>query len=168
MGRCDRLLDFCSGSGHIGYFLLAHGFCRTVAMCDIDAEAIRAAQFTAEVNEISNRVTAYVSDGLASIPKSERWDVVVANGPHVVPHKPEDTDIVEFDPGWRVHHDFYSSVRKFMKPGGKTLLIESAADSDAGTFEPMVLAGGGKMVGAYHLADFLGRPQPQYVIISQW
>ena len=81
-GRC---LELCSGPGFIGFALLAAGVCDSLTLADVNPRALDAVRATVDhpANAwLRNRTTAYLSDGLAGVPASDMWDLVVSNPPH--------------------------------------------------------------------------------------
>lgn len=135
-----RVFEWCAGPGFIGFSLLGHGLCETLCLADINPQAVEACRRTIDDNRLSARVAAYHSDNLASIPASEQWDLVVSNPPHFVDHFIG--DLRGHDPDWRIHHDFYATVGKHLKPGGVLVLQENNRGSTTETFRPMIEASG--------------------------
>jgi hypothetical protein len=164
---CERIFEFCAGPGYIGYSLLAGGFCDKLTLADVNPLAVQAAAHTREYNMLTHLVNIYLSDGLADIPESESWDLVVGNPPHwhtkMLPQ-----DIIKYDPGWSVHRSFYSQAKKFMKPKGRVVLLENALASNAETFEPMILKGGGRLVEVEACRSVTGKESQFYYILSEW
>jgi hypothetical protein len=169
MAPCERLCEFCSGVGYVGYSLLARRYCHTLCCVDLDTPSIEAVKVTAEFNGISDRVTAYVSDGLGQVPRSERWDIVVCNPPQLLPRVPSDTDTaVTFDPEWRLHRNLYANLKRFMNPRGLAMLMEARYESNASTFESMIKQGGGRIVAEVPAKDFRGREDDRYFLVTEW
>jgi SAM-dependent methyltransferase len=130
ISRCKRVLEFCAGPGYLGYFLLAHGFCETLVLSDISPSAIAAARHTARYNQCEHLVTSYISDCLRDVPSSERFDLVVINPPaHLPPASPSATNVVDHDPAWRVHREFYGEVGAYLSAGAYVIAIEDSASS---------------------------------------
>ena len=78
--------------------------------------AVTACRRTIADNGLGGRVTVYHSDNLMAIPIEERWDLVVGNPPffdngafHLRAH----------DRGWRLHREFFATIGRFLRPGGK-------------------------------------------------
>jgi methylase of polypeptide subunit release factors len=169
IGRCERLCDFCSGVGYIGYSLLARRYCKTLCCVDVNAKSIEAVRVTAEFNGVSDLVIGYVSDVLRNVPSDERWDIVVCNPPQLLPRVVTDTDTaITFDPHWHLHRTFYANLKSFMNPGGLAIVMEARYESDATTFEAMIKGGGGRIVAALPAKDFRGREDDRYFLITQW
>ena len=168
IGPRERLLDFGSGPGYIGYSLLAAGWCDSLVLADIDAEAIATARHTAAFNGIEDRVTAYVSDALDHIPSAERWDLVVANPPHFLPDPGRVEDAQVFDRDWSLHRRFYDALDRHMRPGGLAILVENRAGSDPELFAEMIRAGGGRPLAVHPGTDVRGQPNGLYYQLSEW
>lgn len=165
--RCERLFEFCAGPGYIGYNLLANGFCERLVLSDINPEAVEAAKYTARYNGIEHLLNIYLSDGLDQIPEDERWDLVVSNPPQFRQRVEREPDLShDFD--WVLHRRFYSSVKKFVKPGGHAVMVEDRGHSTPEVFEPMIRAGGGRLVATLPGRDLCGREFEKYYIMSEW
>ena len=80
----DCCLDWCSGPGFIGYNLLDHEICRTLHLVDHYQPGIDCAKKTIDNLPIQFKdcVHAHQIDDLALLPKSQMFDLVVANPPH--------------------------------------------------------------------------------------
>ena len=166
--RCERLFEFCAGPGYIGYNLLANGFCERLVLSDINPEAVGAAQYTAKFNGVEHLVEIYLSDGLDQIPADERWDLVVANPPAFGRRVESEPDLIAYDAEWALHRRFYASVKKFMKPGGHAVMVEDLGYSTPEVFEPMIRAGGGRLVATLPGTDLRGNRFEKYYILSAW
>jgi len=164
--QCPRLFEFCAGPGYIGYSLLAHGFCASLTLADVNPVAVEAAKKTAHFNGIEHRVAVYLSNGLEQIPASERWDLVVGNPPHFV-HWTGQSRLRCEDPGWELHKRFYSQVKRFLNPGAHVLLQENALGSSAEVFIPMIREGGGEHIDTLPGPD-IGAGGKMYYILSRW
>jgi hypothetical protein len=134
--RLPRVFEWCAGPGFIGFSMLGHKLCDTLCLADINPEAVAACRRTIRANNLANRVTVYLSDNLRTIPRSERWDLVVSNPPHFADQFAG--NLLAHDPGWRLHREFFAAVEPFLKPGGVIVLQEQNAGSTAETFRPMI------------------------------
>jgi hypothetical protein len=135
-----RVFEWCAGPAFIGFSLLGHGLCESLCLADVNPEAVEACRRTIADNALAAEVSVYLSDNLASIPPSERWDLIVSNPPHFV-----DAffgDLRGHDPDWRIHRGFYSAVEPHLNPGGIILLQENNRGSTAETFRAMIEAAG--------------------------
>jgi len=78
MPRQARVFEWCAGPAFIGFALLGYGFCDSLAVADVNPEAVDACRRTVEDNGLGGRVAVYHADNLDGIPAAERWDLVVA------------------------------------------------------------------------------------------
>jgi hypothetical protein len=168
IGKCERIFDFCAGPGYIGYHLFASGYCRSLALADINPEATAVARHTALYNGIEDVVTVYTSDGLDQIPTTEKWDLVVATSPVVPGTEGGSSNLINYDRSGTLQLRFYGSVRKFMKPGGLILAQYTRTDSNPNYFRPMIEAGGGQIVDVFISKDFCGIEGDRYYLLSSW
>jgi 16S rRNA G1207 methylase RsmC len=164
---CKRLFEFCSGPGYVGYSLLAYGFCHTLALADLNSAAVEAARATANFNGLQHRVSIYASDGLADIPPDERWDVVVGIPP-CTEGTPPPGEIRYHDSDYSIHRRFYADVRHHMRPGGRIVIRESIGEADPRIFEPMIRAGGGRLVTIQTASTLRGERMGLYYVVSEW
>ena len=142
-GPIGRVFEFCAGSGFIGFSLLAHGLCDSLALADVNPHAVRALRETVRRNCLGDRVEVYHSDGLANIPDSERWNLVVGNPPHFgKPFYRYRKSLITDDPQWLLHWNFYREVARFLADGGSVLLQENSKGSSPDDFLPMLQEGG--------------------------
>jgi hypothetical protein len=123
--------EWCAGPAFIGFALLAEGLCGRLCVADINPAAIAYARKTIQSGELEKRVVAYVSDNLASVPKEERFDLVVANPPGFFSINPchQDyerlsSDIKAVDPGWQIRARFYEEIRPHLDTGAYLLIGE--------------------------------------------
>lgn len=150
LGRVNRACEFCSGPGFIGFSLLANGLCDSLCLVDVNKDAIEACRYTIRKNGLSSRAKAYVSDGLKAVPRSERWDLIVSNPPHLDGTEKEyGMDLIAIDPGWRIHREFYRNASKFLKPGGSIIFVENEVGSSAEQWYRLIRANGLKPVRSF-------------------
>lgn len=127
----EKVFEWCAGPGFIGFALLAEGICDSVCFADVNPVAIAAVQRTINKNGLHERVTAYVSDNLLSVPAHEQFDLVVGNPPNFGYVNPEHPmynywkgDLRPHDPGWKLHQRFYDQIADHLKPGAHVLIEE--------------------------------------------
>jgi SAM-dependent methyltransferase len=140
MPRQARVFEWCAGPAFIGFALLGYGFCDSLALADVNPEAVEASRRTVADNGLAGRVAVYHSDNLDGIPATERWDLVVGNPPHFADTSPG--QLRYHDAEWRLHRRFFESVGRFLKPGGMIVLLENNLGSTADTFREMIEAVG--------------------------
>jgi 16S rRNA G966 N2-methylase RsmD len=142
-GRVGRVYELCSGPGFIGFSLLAHGLCDSLALADVNPNAVAALRETVRRNGLADRVSVYQSDGLTDIPRDEQWDLVVGNPPHFAkPFYVNRKSLITDDLQWRLHRGFYRDVAGHLTDGGSVLLQENSKGSTPDDFLPMLDAGG--------------------------
>jgi predicted RNA methylase len=144
MPKQKRIFEWCSGPGFISFSLLAHGFCDTLCLADINPDAVASCKRTVRANKLSDRVSVYQSDNLKNIPRSEKWDLVISNPPHFVDQY--EGDLRAHDPNWRIHRDFFAAIGDFLTAGGVIVLQENNRGSTVETFRQMIEQSGLKIV----------------------
>jgi SAM-dependent methyltransferase len=165
--RCERVLEFASGPGYAGYSLLANGFCRTLALTDVNPAAIQAARVTANFNRIDHLVSIYLSDALDSIPAEERRDIVISTPPwSSAPRTPNETRWE--DPEFDIHRRFYAQVKNFMRPGGHVVMLEGSGESRPDIFTEMIENGGGEVIDVFPAVALNGDRMYPYYVVSRW
>lgn len=141
IGKVDHVFEYCAGPGFIGFSLLANDLCNRLTLADINLEAVAAVKETIKNNRLENKVAVYQSDCLDNIPKSEQWDLVVGNPPwHLCSKSKGDIKVCDFN--GRVHEQFYRDIKKFLKPGGSILFIESTEYTRPERFKAMARKNG--------------------------
>lgn len=159
MPKQRRAFEWCAGPGFIGFSLLAHGLCDTLCLADINPEAVEACRRTLALNALGDKVTVHLSDNLNSIPKGERWDLVVSNPPHFVDQYVG--NIRAHDQDWRIHREFFGAIGSFLSPNGVVVLQENNAGSTADTFRDMIEQVGLKIV-------FVQGAEPRRTAVSRF
>lgn len=146
--QVDRLFEMCCGPAFIGFTLLARGLCRSLCLADINPQAVEACRRTISDNDLGNRVSVYLSDGLAAIPAHEQWDMAVGSPPFFSKSGPRadrikkairfsGSDLLWLDKDWQIHRDFYLNAGKHVLPGAHILILESrwgSRENDFTTF----------------------------------
>lgn len=161
-GKVGRAFEFCAGPGFIGFSLLAHGLCDSLTVADVNPAAVAALRETVRRNGLADRVSVYLSDGLADIPADERWDLVVSNPPHFATQRREQPSIITDDPDWKLHRDFYAGVSRFLNPGGAVLIQENAEGSAPADFIPMMA---GNELEYVRSLSYFGHGRPNFYFL---
>jgi predicted RNA methylase len=136
MSRQQRLFEWCSGPGFIGFSLLASGICETLCLADINPKAVASCRKTVRVNGLEDRVSVYESNNLRSIPRTEKWSLVVSNPPHFIDQY--EGDIRAHDPDWQIHREFFQTIGGFLERDGVVVLQENNAGSTVESFRQMI------------------------------
>jgi hypothetical protein len=125
------VFEWCAGPGFIGVGLLAEGMCDSLCLADINPDAIKCVKRTIEANQLQDRVRAYVSDNMESVPEHEHFDLVVGNPPSFYAVNPAHPSYVNIkgdirgnDPDWKIHEGFYSRIAPFLNPNALVLVLE--------------------------------------------
>jgi methylase of polypeptide subunit release factors len=149
-----RVFEWCTGAGFIGFSLLAHGLCKTLCLSDINMEAVACCLKTIHENKLYASVTLYHSDNLDSIPKSEKWDLIVGNPPHFYEkRKLRASKLLYLDKDWNLHQRFYSKIDNFLSHDGLILLQENSQGSSCKTFREMIKKNGFRIIHTSFIPD---------------
>lgn len=150
-GHVGRVFELCAGAGCIGFSLLAHGLCDSLALSDINPVAVEAARETVRRNGLDDKVAVHLSDGLAQVPAGESCDLFVANPPFFTdprvsflrePWVPAGAGLRSMDPGLKLHRRLYEDLGRFLRPGGSALIQGCSAAQPPQAILPLVEAGG--------------------------
>lgn len=154
-GRVDRMCEFASGPGFIGFSLLAEGLCEHLTLIDCNRQAVDVCLRTAEENGLTERVSAHVSDSPEAVPDHERWDLVVGNPPHFKGSKEDYAkDFLSIDPDWSIHRRFYRDVPRFLSSGGSVLLLENLEGSNRNTWSDIIESSSLELVKCFRYRTF--------------
>jgi len=146
-GKVGRVCEFACGPAFLGFSLLGNGLCDTLCLTDVNPAAVKSCQRTVIENGLEDKVTVYLSDGLKSIPKSETWDLAVSNPPHF---RGEFTrDLINVDPGWDIHREFYRNVSRNLIPGASILFYENLKGSSPKLWQRMIAEAGLEFVKCF-------------------
>ena len=80
--KYQRTFEWCAGFGVIGFEILGQGLTEELYFSDCFELAVQNCMSVAQRNNIDNRVFSYLSSTIENLPKTELWDLVVANPPH--------------------------------------------------------------------------------------
>jgi hypothetical protein len=145
--RFARAFEWCSGPGFVGYATLAHGICESLCLADFFGPAVTAARYTAKANGVEARVSIYQGDNLSALPSHESFDLVLGNPPHfpirnMTEFSCNNDPRIYVDEGWRVHRQFFSTIRKHLTRDGLIVLSENTWGSHLETFREMIESSG--------------------------
>ena len=121
--RFKRCFEWCAGPAWIGFWLLEVGICEELVAADINARAV-------EMVNMTGGATAYLSDNMKTIPKDEKFDLVVSNPPNYcniqashplgyLRHDQRPSDV-----GWDIHRDFYATIGPYLNVGAELWISE--------------------------------------------
>ena len=131
-----KCLEWCAGLSSISFSLLDRKNVEECVLMDIFEEALINAKKNAVSNNISSKINYYVCDEIKKIPKTEKFDLVVANPPHASSslwHDPSDNVLKEIeghhrrlvvDKDWTIHREFFENIPLYLLPGADLYISE--------------------------------------------
>ncbi|HWP27390.1 MAG TPA: methyltransferase [Xanthobacteraceae bacterium] len=127
-GRHDLdVLDMFAGSGVVGFCLLKEAGIRSISFCDVNYWAIRSMRMTVARRHDLKAEGIYLSEGLAQVPSSAKFDLIVGNPPHADRSLDGPDWLPGSDPKWEAHHLFFRDAYKHLRSDGRIIFIESAS-----------------------------------------
>ncbi|WP_188911821.1 methyltransferase domain-containing protein [Salinarimonas ramus] len=121
--REARALDIFTGSGVFALYLAARG-CRALGV-DILPEAVRCAQHNAAANNLGDRASFVLGNGLSAVLDEGRFDIVTACPP-LLPGRPEGPlEGALFDERLGSTHRFVSELPRVLASKGRAYLFLS-------------------------------------------
>ncbi len=141
-GRCERVLDLCSGTGIAG--LYASRLAGRVVAADINPRATEYARFNARLNAIGN-LEARTGD-LWDAAAGETFDLVVGHPPYVPIFRQKWIFHSGGVDGEQICQKIISGLPGHLKPGGRYCGLMMSSDRKDGTVESRVRA----WLGAAH------------------
>lgn len=135
----NRGFEWCAGCGTIGFEILGQGISEHMVFSDYYDHAIHNCLTTAEYNNISKKVTGYISATIAGIPSTEKWDLVVGNPPHAwnmdetaaslqnsdVPvHMQDNIMRLLVDHNMETHKEFFANIRPRLSDDADIFIAE--------------------------------------------
>ncbi len=167
----DRAYEWCSGSAPIGFAMLDLDIANHITLADKFELAVNDCNHTLVTNDITHKGEAFLSDTVAGIPDTGKWDLVVSNPPHcetVSWDSSEHHKRILGDPEWKTHEEFYANIRPRLTDDAELFIIEHTANymelfmpmaTEAGLelwdVYPMTMESTQKL-GAYHNPDAEG------------
>ena len=128
----DAVLEIGTGSGVQAITAALKPSVKSVVATDVNREALKLAAENARANGAASKIVFVESDLFARIPK-KKFDCVLFNPPYLPTAENEKIDGVAnaaFDGGGargrRVTQRFLMDVKKFLKPNGVVLLVQSS------------------------------------------
>ena len=158
----NKGLEWCAGCGALGFELLGSGICKEMVFSDYLPLAVESCKRNAETNGFSKFVNGYVTPKIQGIPLNEKFDLVIANPPHVpdlgaldqMVTKNPNLDynslanvarwIVDLD--WKIHREFFKNIGDHLTNDADIFLIE--------TNESKSLANIAEEYGIYHIGTY--------------
>lgn len=128
----NKIFEWCSGPGFIGFNLLDHGIGAGLCLSDIYEPAIVSAAETIRClpPAYRNCVTAYATGQIQDLPLTEQFDLVVSNPPHFLECPGDDNmQRIKVDTDWAAHREFFEHIGQHLTADGVILLQENQAGS---------------------------------------
>ena len=122
-----RGYEWCSGSGPLGYTLLDENIVEHITFSDLYQVGIDDCLATAQHNNITNSVDAFLSSTIAGIPQIDALDLVVSNPPHCWSQNPlELYSCTPFllDKDMVAHKEFFKNIKARLSEKAELFIIE--------------------------------------------
>lgn len=136
-------LEWCSGAGRMGFELLGLKISNHFTFMDAYATAIERVKETVKANRLTDQVDSFVTDSIANIGISYKWDLVIGNPPHSfnlqetlesLVGKPLDevtnTCRILVDDQMKTHWDFFNHIRPMLTDDADLFIIEHDISKD--------------------------------------
>ena len=152
-----RGFEWCSGSGFIGFDLLAHGIIDELWLGDIYRPALRSVEKTIAnlPDKYRGKVHWFHMKTASDIPADCQFDLVISSPVHwninddYFVSKILYNDRRSADPDWKIHESFYLNIGKHLAPNGTIIMQEQAYASGTKSFEKFIDQGGLRIVDVY-------------------
>jgi methylase of polypeptide subunit release factors len=120
------ILEMCSGTGFMGFYLNFKGMADKLVLVDINGENVSFIEKTISSNGLTN--TEFIqSDGFGSVPDT-LFDTIIINPPHY--DSPRDggypsiqEELMSLDEDMYLHQEFFENASKYLKKDGVIILI---------------------------------------------
>lgn len=128
--KFNNCFEWCAGPGYIGRDILNNSLCNNLILADINNKSL---SYGRNKFPKSPKISYYESDNLKSIPSSlhRKIDLVVANPPNYYNiqsrHHIGKTVLKDLRPNdreWKIHKDFYYSIKPFLTKDAILLIHE--------------------------------------------
>jgi len=152
--KFNHCLEWCAGSGAVGFRLLADDVCTYLDLADIYQPSLSACKKTiANLDKkYQGRATTHHIQYLESIPQNCTYDLIVGIPPwfsrRVFGSSGYETRR-GIDTNWQIHNNFFSNVGKYLDPNGSILLLENPWGSGPDDFAEIIDKSGLKIVQCF-------------------
>ena len=126
--KFDTVFEWCAGPAWIGMWLLENNICKKLITGDINKKTIDFVKKSAKKHNYN--VKTYHSDNLKSIPKEEKFDLVVSNPPNYCNIQKSHhlgflrNDLKPSDIEWKAHKDFYNNIGEYLNDNAVMYISE--------------------------------------------
>ena len=163
-----RCLEWCSGPGYFGFGILYFNLIENLVLSDIYYLNKEVVNLTIKENNLENKAKFYLSDNFKSIPKTEKFDLIIGNPPHFDFKLNGDIDDHEHrkysDVDWKIHEDFFDNVNDYLSDDGKIILMENMKGSKPSVFKNQILKNNLKITNHFRSVKY---PNDAYYIEIQ-
>jgi methylase of polypeptide subunit release factors len=154
--------EWCSGPGFIGFELLSEDICDNLFLADIYQPALAAVDKTVAnlSKKYEDRVHSAHIKGIADLPVDWKFDLVVANPPHLNHNlgafitNVKLRDRLGQDLDWNIHREFFNHIGPHLNENAVILLQEHSFASGPIMFKSMIEEAGLKIKECYYEKDF--------------
>lgn len=145
----ENALEWCAGPGIIGYELLGFNKTKKVSFMDLYKPALDNCLESAVRNNVTDKVTVYLTDKISNINTQEKFDLVVGNPPHsfnydnwsqtqLTYERPTPNDFPEWDNQVRIdvdhdmiiHKEFFDNIRDKCTDDADIFISETGLQND--------------------------------------
>lgn len=164
-GGFNKVYEFCSGPGFIGFSLLGAGLANELVLSDLYEPLDAVIQTTIEKNNLEGKVHFYNIAGVAALPESG-IDLVVSNPPHFLEKKEwlsHIDDRIYIDNNWKIHKEFYANIVSKLSDDGVILFQENAMGSSVEDFDVMIREAGLKVTASFPIESPVGKDKIYYI-----
>jgi methylase of polypeptide subunit release factors len=164
--KYQRAHEWCCGHGAIGYKILQEDLCHHLVLTDKFKLATDCCQLTALNNNLLC-VSIYNCDSLGHLPKSEKWDLFVANPPWrfmSMPGERSGSDDLRkmVDKDWAVHKNMWTYLPEYLTEDADIYLYEDTRYSNEHTWKKYIENAGLKLLSVYR--NFGIGPRTGYIM----
>jgi len=153
----ERVLDIGTGCGILS--ILSALKAREVVATDINPHATRCAKLNAEINGVSEKADIILGDLFNPLKEDSLFDLILFNAPYLPTEDEELKGWVEYawaggKGGGETIDRFVASAFKYLKPGGRILLIQSSLSDVVKTLRGFRKKGFETRIGAERKVGF--------------
>lgn len=145
----QNALEWCAGPGIIGYELLGFNKTKKISFMDLYKPALDNCLESAVRNNVTDKVTVYLTDKISNINTQEKFDLVVGNPPHafdfddwsktqLTQERPTPNDFpwwdnqvrIDVDRDMMIHKEFFDNIRDKITDDADIFISETGLQND--------------------------------------
>ena len=121
--------EWCCGHGAHGFEILNRGICQELSLSDKFLPAVVSCEFTAAINDVSDKVSVFQIEEFSSLPEHLKIDLLVADPPHYdtscqLSTLNEDALRQVIDCNYQSHQIFFDNASKYLTKDADIYLLE--------------------------------------------